>query len=236
MAKDKKPNPNNILDMIHFAQQKKAEFFAGKEPLAPISQDELTAFGVLRDVLATSKLIPNLGSKKDGGSDFVPAEELVKAAYPDCTPDDLLEAKSLTDIDAFIYVYDGIVGARKPIVIKNPGDFRNLMNAEGFREMFAELEKACRIHKFCSEHVGTTTKEPITGEIVSEARKLAFGYMGKSKEVMALMAKDIRVEIDNGSTPVHEKALKFAGDFKDALEPLQKMGKEIKGTTGKPGK
>jgi hypothetical protein len=200
-------------------------------PLARIPHEEIVAFRTLRDILAPSRLLPYLDKKVSTrtGERFVCVnEDLVSLQYPGVDP----LAGSLARIDAFIYVYEGITDADRPGA-RTKGDFRQFLGEGGFRQLLVELDRACKIHQFCTEHLhaARVILEPLTGKPTREARKEAFRLHARAKEVFLLIARKLQEEIaatEEDAPAVYRDAYQFACDMKTTLEPLARMGKEIK--------
>lgn len=200
-------------------------------PLTSIDPDEIAAFQTLRAIIEQSKLLQYL-DKKDPSAECQRVvcinEALIEQHYPGLDP---LSGR-LPGIDAFIYVYDGITSheLRRPAA---RGDVRQYLGEIGFRHLLLELDTACRIHRFCCDNVRTTgfVTEPLTKKTLIDARRDAFLIHAQAREVFQQIANKIQVEIESSNleTPaVYRHAYQFSCDMTQALEPLARIGKQVR--------
>jgi hypothetical protein len=200
-------------------------------PLAAVPPDEVAAFQRLREIIEQSKLLQFLDKRQqtEKGERCVCVNEvLVSQQYPGLDP----LAGSLTKIDAFIYVYDGMTGSQIPRPSAK-GDLRQYLGEVGFRQMLLALQKGCEIHRFCTDHLRSDSVviEPMTKKHTIDARKEAFAMHARAKEVFQQIAQKINDEIaaSDADTPqVYQDAFQFAREMKAALEPLAAMGRQIR--------
>jgi hypothetical protein len=207
---------------------------AAPAPLAFMAREELAAFRRLREIIGPSKLLPYLDQKQltpQGERPVYIDEALLARHYPGL---DLLTG-SLPGIDAFIYVYDGITG-QEVQGTKTRGDLRHLLDQVGFRDMLLGLARACRIHQFCGDNVHgkRVVTEPLTRKPVSEARKEALAMPRQAKEVFRQIADRLAAELataPDDAPQVIRDAKDFAHAMHEALEPLARIGKQLRSAT-----
>lgn len=196
----------------------------GPAPLTFIPPEENAVFQSLREALAASKLLAYL-DKKEQCID----EELLAELYPDLDP----LTDPLPEIDAYIYVYESM--ARRDVQTNGAkGDLRSFFGEGGFRRLFLELDRACRIHRFCAEHLTTSTVvvEPMTRKTIAEARKEAFAIHARAKEVFHQIALQISADMEEGDAPrVILDALRFAQRMAGILGPLAMLGRQVRAQT-----
>jgi hypothetical protein len=199
--------------------------------LTSVLSEEIAGFQALSKLFEQSKLMPCLAEKEftDQGERIVSiSEEVLGQHYPGLNP----LCDRLPGLDAFIYVYDGITGhgSRKASV---KGDVRPFLGERGFRELLIELASACSIHRFCWEHVNPNQVivEPITKKPTSEARRDAFAILARAKAVFQQIASRLRSEMSAlGSEPpqAYRDAYQFTCEIQQTLEPLVRMGKQVR--------
>jgi hypothetical protein len=207
--RDKRPEPRKVM------------------PLTTLAPEEVAAFQALRAIIEQSKLLQYL-DKKDGERFVCINEALVEQNYPGLDP---LSGR-MPGIDAFIYVYDGITShelRRK----STPGDVRQFLGEIGFRQLLLELDKACKIHRYCCERVRSSAyvTEPITKKYLYDARREALLIHARAREVFQQIAHKIHLEMvatDLETPPVYRDAYQFSCEMKQALEPLARIGKQIR--------
>ncbi len=202
-------------------------------PLATIPAEEIAAFGRLREILAESRLLQFL-DKKQGERFLCVDEDLISQHYPGLDP----LAGGLSPIDAFIYVYDGITAAERPRP-RGKGDLRQFLGEVGFRQMLLALDRACKIHRFCAEHLRPDVVfiEPITQKPTIEARKEALGNHARAREVFQIIARNIQDEMaatDCDTPQVYRDAYQFACAMREALEPLARIAKQVRAFSYRP--
>jgi hypothetical protein len=161
-------------------------------------------------------------------------EALVSQQYPGQDP----LTGSLTRIDAFIYVYDGMTGPGFTQT-RSRGDIRQYLGEVGFRQMLLELQRACRVHRFCAENLRSDriVMEPISKKPTAEARIEAFAMHARAKEVFLQIAQKINAEIDASDTDapqVYKDAFEFSREMTAALEPLATMGRQVRASVPQP--
>jgi hypothetical protein len=211
--RDKRPAPRKVM------------------PLTTLATEEVAAFHALRTIIEQSKLLQYLDKKElsSHGERFVCINEaLVEQNYPGLDP---LSGR-MPGIDAFIYVYDGIT-SHELRRATTPGDVRQYLGEIGFRQLLLELDKACKIHRFCCEHVRSSAyiSEPITKKYLYDARRDALLIHARAREVFQQIANKIRLEMEAGNLetpPVYRDAYQFSCEMKQALEPLARIGKQIR--------
>lgn len=199
-------------------------------PLAVLPCEEIAAFQRLRALIEPGKLLPYLDKREASGARVATIDESVIAQhYPGVDP---LTGR-LPGIDAFIYVYDGITGHERTMP-RTRGDLRQFLGEIGFRALLLELDRGCKIHRYCCDHLspGKILIEPLTRKTTFEARKEAFAIHARAKEVFQQIAHKINDEM--GATPdeplqVYKEAFQFARDMRTALEPLALMARQVRG-------
>jgi len=203
-------------------------------PLGTIAAEEVAAFAALRAIIEQSKLLQYLDRKEPtahGDERLVSINEaLIEQHYPGVDP---LTGR-LPGMDAFIYVYDGITShqLRRPAT---PGDVRQYLGEVGFRQLLLELDKSCKIHRYCCEHLpsAATAIEPITNSHLAEARRRSLLIHARGREFFQQIANKLRAEMDASdleTPPVYRDAYQFACDMKHALEPLARIAKQVRTT------
>ena len=228
MSKRQKLDPMSVL--VSF--RAKRAMPAPRPTLLPsIPPEEMSAFQGIRHIIEQSKLLPYLDKREltsTGERVICISEDLVNQLFPGTDP----LTGNLPAIDAFIYVYDGIIGHESHRA-RTKGDLRQFLGEVGFRQMLLELDKACRIHEFCCANVRRNgiNIEPITKKNVIDARRDAFSIHARAKEVFQQIAMKIKHEMDAAdfeTPPVYHDAYQFACDMRLALEPLARIGKQIR--------
>jgi hypothetical protein len=227
MSRRPKLDPMSVLVSI-----KKKMAAHRPAPLASLPREEIAAFQKLRELIEPGKLLPYLDKREktaQGERIVCINEELVGQHFPGVDP---LNGR-LPGIDAFIYVYDGITGHDRAAP-KNRGDLRQFLGEVGFRQLLLELDKACKIHRFCADHLSPDriVIEPLTKKPAIDARKAGFAIPARAKEVFQQFAKTISDEMAaTAAQPpqVYQDAFQFARAMSVALEPLAMMGKQIRG-------
>lgn len=202
-------------------------------PLTEIAPEEVAAFQVLSAIIGQSKLLQHLNKKESSAQSqrFVCINEaLVGEHYPGLDP----LAGQLPGIDAFIYVYDGITPPGSPgRRTISRGDVKQYLGEIGFRQLLLELDSACKIHRFCCDnlHAARFVTEPLTKKSLVDARRHAFLIHARAREVFQQIANKLRVEIeasDLETPPVYRDAYQFSCAMTQALEPLARIGKQVR--------
>ena len=231
--KRRKLNPLSVLTSLKRRMEASRPL-----PLVFVPHDENAAFQALRTLLAQSKLLPSLDHNQNTarGERFVCInEDLLAQLYPGLSP----FTHRLPSIDAFIYVYEGI-SDRDIVTKRDRGDLRPFLGEVGFRQLLRELERACKIHRFCIDNLRADriVIEPITGKPTIEARKEAFGIPARGKEVFQQITLKISGEIEGTGAdlpPVFSDARDFSHEMKMVLEPLARISKQVREEVAKVG-
>ena len=75
---------------------------------------------------------------------------------------------------------------------------------------------------------GRVVGGPWRGRPTAEARRDAFAIPALAREVFQQIARRIRGEVEADTPTVYRAAYRFACDVRQALEPLSRMGKQVR--------